>query len=82
MLLMVAQLTLLMHKADLEAHASGETCELCLHAASLDHGAPAAPLIHVDMAVAIAPPLPAATPLLWHPSHHFSARAPPRTSLI
>ena len=76
-LFLLGQGGLLLHKVDLDAHANGDTCELCLVSSSLDHA----------LASSSTPPLGATTlrfpptrvhvklsPTYWSA---FSARAPP-----
>lgn len=45
--LLLAQLGLLIHQTDFDAHSGGVTCSICLHASSLDNGLIAASVAFV-----------------------------------
>ena len=49
--LIVGQLFLVLHSHDLDRHANGEACELCMHSAGLDHA-----LTHAHPYIDIQPP--------------------------
>lgn len=74
--------TQLAHATDLDAHAGGESCDICLFASPLGHGAtpaalPALPLPGADAAPL---PLPAAPVLPQTFRHTLGQRGPPSVS--
>ena len=45
--LLLAQLGLLLHQTDFDAHSGGAACSICLHASSLDNGLLATPVVFI-----------------------------------
>ncbi len=56
LLLVLCQTLLLVHQADIDAHAHGGHCSICLQAHGLDSAPPAAIVVSAHKPVAIIPP--------------------------
>jgi hypothetical protein len=79
--LLVGQFSLLLHQLDLEHHAEGKACSICLASPGLDHALAAVPLPATVRATAEAPVvLPASFPVARSPVR-LVARSPPVSPL-